>query len=440
MRVFYRLLINSLVSGFNATFLWWALTFWMYLETGSVVKLALIGASFYIAVALLGMVFGTYVDQHRKHQVLVRSSVASIACYGLAGAMFLAFDTEDLVDLKHPMFYVFLALVLLGSVIAELRSIAVSTCVSLLVPEGERERANGMIGTVSGVSFAMTSMFSGYVVGRAGMGWALILALVAGVFVLGHITTITIDEPDAAHLSDGTEPGSRVDFKGALAAIRRQPGLLGLIFFSAFNNLLAGVFLALLDAYGLALVSVETWGLLAGLASFGFIIGGLFVARRGLGGRPLRVLLLANAAAWVVCSLFVIRSSPLTLFFGLFLWMLLMPIMEAAEQTLLQRAVPFESQGRVFGFAKTVEQGAAPIVALIMGPLAETVFIPFMTDGKGVDWIGGWFGTGPERGIALVFCLAGIVGLLASVVLPTTRSYQRLRELESAPRPLCSTY
>ena len=27
--------------------------------------------------------------------------------------------------------------------------------------------------------------------------------------------------------------------------------------------------------------------------------------------------------------------------------------------------------------------------------------MPFMTDGRGADWIGDWFGTGPERGIAL---------------------------------------
>ena len=36
----------------------------------------------------------------------------------------------------------------------------------------------------------------------------------------------------------------------------------GLIGLAAFNNLIAGVFMALMDAYGLNLVSVETWGLL----------------------------------------------------------------------------------------------------------------------------------------------------------------------------------
>ena len=64
----------------------------------------------------------------------------------------------------------------------------------------------------------------------------------------------------------------------------------------------------------------------------------------------------------------------------------------------------------MFGFAQLVENAAAPLTAIFMAPLAETVFMPFMTDGAGADWIGGWFGTGPERGLALMFTLAGLIG------------------------------
>ena len=44
--------------------------------------------------------------------------------------------------------------------------------------------------------------------------------------------------------------------------IRGVPGLPALIVFATFNNFLGGVFMALIDAYGLSLVSVEVWGLL----------------------------------------------------------------------------------------------------------------------------------------------------------------------------------
>ncbi len=61
-----------------------------------------------------------------------------------------------------------------------------------------------------------------------------------------------------------------------------------------------------------------------------------------------------------------------------------------------------------------------------MAPLAETVFMPFMTDGRGADWIGGWFGTGPERGLALMFTLAGLLGVLVTAFTRLSRSYKLL--------------
>ena len=69
--------------------------------------------------------------------------------------------------------------------------------------------------------------------------------------------------------------------------------------------------MALMDAYGLSLVSVQVWGLLWGVLSTGFIIGGLVIARWGLGRNPLRAFLLANVVLWccAACSRCARRSS-----------------------------------------------------------------------------------------------------------------------------------
>ena len=173
-----------------------------------------------------------------------------------------------------------------------------------------------------------------------------------------------------------------------------------LILLAAFNNLLAGVFMALMDAYGLELVSVEAWGLLWGVHQPGLHRRWpVVVARNGLGPRPLRIVLAGNLVNWAVCSLFAVRSSIVFVTVGMIVWLALIPVIEAAEQTILQRAIPFERQGRVFGFAQLIENAAAPLTAFLIAPLAETVFMPLMTDGWGADLIGDWFGTGPDRGL-----------------------------------------
>lgn len=184
--------------------------------------------------------------------------------------------------------------------------------------------------------------------------------------------------------------------------------------------------MSLMDAYGLSLVSVQAWGILWGVLSLGFIVGGLIVARKGLGKNPLRTLFLANIAMWIIAIFFTIQPSILLLAIGMFIYLCLIPVVEASEQTILQTVIPLERQGRVFGFAQSIEQAASPLTAFMIGPIAQFIFIPFMTKGAGVNLIGSWFGTGADRGIALLFTLTGLLGLIVTLIAMRSRSYRKL--------------
>jgi len=56
------------------------------------------------------------------------------------------------------------------------------------------------------------------------------------------------------------------------------------------------------------------------------------------------------------------------------------PFAVAAESTVLQKVVPYDKQGRVFGIAQSIESMAMPITTLFIGPITQLFFIPFMTD------------------------------------------------------------
>jgi DHA3 family multidrug efflux protein-like MFS transporter len=135
---------------------------------------------------------------------------------------------------------------------------------------------------------------------------------------------------------------------------------------------------------------------------------------------------LINIILWIDCILFTAQPSLILLAAGMLVWMSLVPFVEATEQTIFQKVVPQERLGRVFGFAHSVEQAASPITAFFIGPIAQYVFIPFMTTGKGVELIGDWFGTGPGRGIALVFITAGFVGLMVTLIARNSKQFHLL--------------
>ena len=290
-----------------------------------------------------------------------------------------------------------------------------------------RDRANGLVGTTSGVSFLVTSVISGLLVAFDGMRSVLVLALAVMAGVVP--ARVAADHPRAGRGGRYNDDGSEdrgVDLRGTFRLVRGVPGLLALIVFSCFNNFLGGTFMALMDAYGLSLVSVQAWGLLWGVLSAGVIIGGLMVARTGVGANPVRTLLLVNVALWTTCIVFPLRSSIVLLAVSMMAFMLVMPYAEASEQTILQRVVPYHRQGRVFGFAQSIEQAASPLTAFLIAPITQLLVIPCMTDGWGAEVIGPWFGTGPDRGIALVFVVAGIIGLLVTGLALLSRPYRRL--------------
>jgi DHA3 family multidrug efflux protein-like MFS transporter len=146
-------------------------------------------------------------------------------------------------------------------------------------------------------------------------------------------------------------------------------------------------------------------------------------------------LLLVNIVMWSITILFPIRSLVLPLAIGFFLYMVVIPVAEASEQTTIQRVVPYREQGRVFGFAQTVETAASPVTAFLIGPIAQAWVIPFMTDGAGAETIGSWFGTGPDRGMALIFIIAGSIGLLATLLAFQSRAYEDISRSYAGTRP-----
>lgn len=422
-KLFYAVLANSVVASVTNTFVWFAVTFWVFLETRSVTATSVMAGVYLVTVALSGFYLGSLVDRYKKKTAMMLSSLCSLLLYVLACIVFVSTPPVAFTNPASAILWVFVVLALFGAIAGNMRGIALLTLVTVLVPEEQRDRANGLVGSANGVAFLAASVLSGLAVGFLGVFWMLVCAIGLTLLAIVHLWTLAIPAPAGIRTQAQT---NSIDIRGSIRAIRLVPGLFGLIFFHTFNNFLGGIFMSLMDAYGLLLVSVQVWGVLWGFLSLGFIVGGLVVARRGLGKSPLRTLFVANILMWTICIFFTIQASVVLLTAGLFIWLCLVPVVEASEQTILQKVISPERQGRVFGFAQSVEQAAAPITAFIIGPIAEWLFIPFMTTGAGVQLLGAWFGTGTDRGIALLFTMAGIIGLVVTLMAMRSYSYKTL--------------
>lgn len=437
--VFYQVLANNLLANITNYTVWFAVTFWVFIETQSVFATGMVAGIYLIFTAGFGMWFGSLVDHYRRKPAMVGSSVASLALYAIGLVVLLVAPEGTFKDTASVWLWSFILIVMLGVIAGNIRSIALPTLVTVLIPADIRDRANGLVGMVTGIGFLTTSVISGLLVAYTGMLGSMVFAAVFTAVALVHLLLVPVKEPSAekeAQLAAAAEAAgapppprtaNKVDIAGTVRLIAGIPGLFALILFATFNNFLGGIFMALLDAYGLSLVSVQVWGLMFGVISVAFIVSGIVISRTGLGPKPLRTLLMVNLLAWTICSVFTLQSSIWLLAIGMAVWMFIGPYAEAAEQTTLQKVVPPERQGRVFGFAQSVEQAASPLTAFMIGPFTQFIVVPFMSDdGAGAQAIGGWFGTGMDRAIALVFTISGLLGVLVTILAFKSRAYRDL--------------
>ncbi|MCP2048647.1 UNVERIFIED_ORG: DHA3 family multidrug efflux protein-like MFS transporter [Paenarthrobacter nicotinovorans] len=422
-RTFTGILVNTAMANITTSYLWFALTFWVYLETRNVIATGVIGGAYMLLIALSSISFGTFVDRYRKLAVMRFAAGFTLVMFVLSGVMFLLTPEQALLDLSQPWFWIFTLIILVGAVVENMRNIALSTTVTILIEPDKRANANGLVGMVQGLMFIVTSVLSGLSVGLLGMGWTVVVALVLTALAFAHLLTLRLPEEVRAAASDAQ---GGFDLRGSWAAVMAISGLFALIIFSTFNNFIGGVYMALMDPYGLEMFPVEIWGTVFAVGATGFILGGALIGKFGLGSNPLRTLLIAVAVMGVVGAVFTVREWAWLYIAGIWLYMALVPVVEAAEQTVIQKVVPLPRQGRVFGFAMAFESAAAPITAFLIAPIAQFGIIPYARSAEGAAQLQPLLGEGTSRGIALVFLAAGLIMIAVALLAFLTPVYRRV--------------
>jgi DHA3 family multidrug efflux protein-like MFS transporter len=157
-RTFAGILVNTALANITTSYLWFALTFWVYLGTRNVIATGVVGGAYMLLTALSSISFGTFVDRYRKLTVMRFAAAFTLVMSVLSGVMLLLTPTTRLLDLTQPWFWIFTLIILIGAVVENMRNIALSTTVTILIEPDRRANANGMVGMVQGLMFIVTSL------------------------------------------------------------------------------------------------------------------------------------------------------------------------------------------------------------------------------------------------------------------------------------------
>ena len=114
---------------------------------------------------------------------------------------------------------------------------------------------------------------------------------------------------------------------------------------------------------------------------------------------------------------------------GGFLLLFCVPLASGSSQAIFQSKVAPAVQGRVFAIRTLISRSMLPLAYASAGPLADRLFEPMLRDPASAlsRTIGAVIGTGPGRGMGLMFILGGVALLAATAA---AYANPRIRHIE----------
>jgi predicted MFS family arabinose efflux permease len=370
---------------------------WFVLQlTGSGAAVGLVILCFDLPGVVTGAILGRLLDRYQPRLVMGLDNLAR-------AALIATIPTLYALGSLH-LWHVFV-LVLLAGALSPATTAGVRAFVPHLVDDAALDRANALTGTSLQFSYLAGPVAAGFAVARLGGPWALFIDaasfLLMGLLML-TLPTITRQRRVARHVSQQVATDRWLGF-GALFSLRYVPALtlLSLVFFFSYGPLEAA-----LPVYsGQTLhANADGYGLLWTGFGVGAFAGVLTLTRLSHRWRP-SIALPMIAVLWgaLLLPLFFIRQLPLAmLFLGVAgaSWAPYTPM----ETTLLQRLVPVEIRGQVFGARHSLLVAASPLGAALGGVLLQYLSAPLVIAISGLACI-----------------LAGLGGLVS----PSLRQLQR---------------
>ena len=398
------------LSSLGSSMTKYALMIWAYRQQGTALGVTMLALCSYLPSILLSFIAGAVADKWDKKKLLL----ATDCVMALGSLTVFALYSTDHLRVWH-LYLVNLLLSFLGA----FESPAVLVSTSLLAPKEQYVRVSGLQNLYSSLVTICTPIFATALMAFAGLE-AVFYVNFATFAMSTVILLFFVRIPNIAAASEGKEPFLR----SCLAGIRwllAHAALWKIILFMSFINLLAYI-----TGYGIlpAMILARTGdnqtalGMVSGAMGVGTLVGGLLVTLAPPAKRRSRVIFLSLALSFLFCdTLWGLRCGVWVWVVGAFLGHVPLPFLNANLTTVMRTKVPIEMQGRVFAARDTVQYITIPIGLALGGLLADRVFEPFMAAASlPARWLAPLVGTGPGAGMAVIFLLTGLAGVLSSLL------------------------
>lgn len=396
--------ISALGSGMTS----YALVLWLYINSGSALKTALLSVCSYTPYVAMSIFAGALSDKwNKKKTMLICDLIAALS----TATVLVLIKTENL-----QVWHLYLINALNG-LMNTVQQPAGEVAATLLIPKEYYQKTSGIRSFSQSLNSILTPVIATAVFSFAGIETVIIADLTT--FVIAFITLwIFIRIPENSENEKNSESLLKSAHSG-LVWLKNKPLILILILFLSCINLVASTYDAALPAMILSknnggetiLGAVNTCVGIAALA--GSIITTLIPAPKNRVKAICASLLISISTENFLLAF---GNTPVIWCIGAVLGWLNIPFMNANMDVIFRTEIPSDMQGRVYACRNTLQFFTIPVGFLLGGSLVDNVFEPLMSCQSDDSLLSILFGTEKGSGAAMMFFVIGIIGVLICMI------------------------
>jgi len=420
MRTFFVVWSGQLVSLIGTSLTAFALSIFVFQETGSVTQLAMVLLASHVPAILITPFAGALVDRWDRRKAMILADLGA----GIGTIMLVGFYFTGSLSV-----WTISVAVAISGLFQAFQWPAYSAAMAVLVPKEQFGRASGLVQLAEALGELGGPILAGFVLAFSGIGTVFAIDVATFLFAVGTLLFVRFPRPAATEAGAEGEGTLWHETKYGFRYLLARHGLLALLMIFAVVNFAFGFMGPLFVPLGLSLTSEAGLGTSFSVSALGMLLGSFVASAWGGPKRRVRGLVIGGALLGVAFAAIGLYPSIYWITGVIFFGMFLVPSINATSQAIWLAKVEPDLQGRVAAVRRFISQAAIPVAYVLVGPLSDRVFEPLMAvGGPWADTVGRIIGAGPGRGYALFFILIGSVVTVASIgawLYPPLRNLER---------------
>jgi DHA3 family macrolide efflux protein-like MFS transporter len=399
-RTFLIVWLGQVVSLVGSSLTWFGISIWVFLETGSVTQLAVVLLASQLPRILISPIAGTYVDRWDRRWAMILSDAGAGAGTLMMVVLYLT---------GNMTIPALAAIAAVSGVFQAFQCPAYQAATTLLVPKERYSQASGMVQMAEAIGNLVAPVLGGIMIAVGGLGLLVAIDMMTFLFAVGTLLVVKFPKPPASKAGEEGAGSVWHETVFGFKYVYKRKGLWGLLLYFAAINLAFGAIMPLITAYLLSFTDAATMGLMFSLSATGMLIGSVVASTwRGIQHKVAGILISGVVLGIAVAAVGLVVSPPLVVI-AIFGAMFTLPLANSFSQAIWMSKVDPDVQGRVFAVRSAISGAAVPISLLLVGPLADNVFVPLMTGDSTLGiWLQGIFGSGVTAAYGLFFVTVGL--------------------------------